>query len=106
MEPQLMYYLTAASGNQRPISASQFNISWLGLPCLVEYVKRMISQPLNTGQTFVSSLLRGPGDGRGRHIVGTQPGGGSFSRIELEDRNKATLKHIEKHTKLNILLDL
>lgn len=52
------------------------------------------SQPLNTGQTGVSSLLSGPGNWSGRHIIGTQPGRGGFCSIELEDRNKATLQHI------------
>lgn len=54
-----------------------------------------ISLPLNTGQTGVSSLLSGPGNWSGRHVISTQPGRSCFSGIELKDRNKATLKHIQ-----------
>lgn len=54
-------------------------------------IKMHIYQPFNTRQTGVSSLPpRWPGDRSGRHVVGAQPGRGSFGSIELEDRNKAT----------------
>lgn len=54
----------------------------------------MSSQPLDTGQTAVSFLLRGPGYRSGRYIVGTQPCRSGFSSIELVDRNMATLQNI------------
>lgn len=57
--------------------------------------KSNISQPLNTGQTSVSSLLRRPGNWSGRHIVGAQPGRSGFSSIELENRNEATSQHTQ-----------
>lgn len=61
--------------------------SWLkNLPKkqIKEGVESDISRPLDTGQTGVSFLLRGPGNRSGRHVISTEPGRGRLSGVELQ----------------------